>query len=86
MRIRFGCGLDSRVYGNENLPDSLVWLADVTVAIHHMSYGIGTVITHFNNISLITVVDIPRILFTDYFFTNCVIKQCIGEERISKFF
>jgi len=50
-----------------------------------MSYGIGTVITHFNNIPLITEADIHRILFTDYFFTNCVIKQCIWEESISKF-
>jgi hypothetical protein len=63
-----------------------VWLADVTVATHGMSYGTDTVITHFNNIPLITEADIPRILFTDYFFANCGIKQCIGEERISKLF
>jgi len=71
---------------NKNLPDSLVYLADFTVATHDMSYGIGTVISHFNNIPLITEADIHRILFTDYFFTNCVIKQCIGEECISKLF
>jgi hypothetical protein len=63
-----------------------VWLADVTLASHDMSYGNDTVITHFNNIPLITVADIPRTLFTDYFFTNCAIKHCIGEERISTFF
>jgi hypothetical protein len=51
-----------------------------------MSYGVDTVITNFNNIPLITVADIPHILFTDNFFTNCAIKRCIGEERISKLF
>jgi hypothetical protein len=71
---------------NKNLRDSLVWLANVTVASHDMSYGVGIVITHFNNIPLITVADIPRILFTDCFFMNCVIKQCIGEKRVLKLF
>ena len=63
-----------------------MWLADVTVVSHDMSYGVGTVITHSNNIPLITVAEIPRILFTDCFFTNCVFKQFIGEERVSKLF
>lgn len=45
-----------------------MWLVDITVASHDMSYGVDTVITNFNNIPLITVADIPRILFTDNFF------------------
>jgi hypothetical protein len=59
---------------------------DVTVASHDMSYRVGTVITHFNNIPLITVANILHIVFTANFFTNRMIKQCIGEEGISKMF
>lgn len=63
-----------------------MWLANITVASHDMSYGVGTVIIHFSNIPLITVADIPRLLFTDCFFVNCVIKQRVEEERVSEFF
>lgn len=69
-----------------NVDDSLAFLVDINVVNHGISYGVVAVIADCNNVQLITLAYIPRILCTDNFFTNCVIKQCNGGERISELF